>query len=1163
MPKLKKVIFWFSAIVLGSVFVFGAGRYANAFDLQSGNLFKEVVNNFLETQSAAVSNDLRSRYIDGGGSPSLFADLASPPPPSGSRISSQLLASLRVGLASIFDTINSVTNSIVSGQKDSLSTIGDWVSGVFTSKESPATNTVSPIGPISPIANPEPRPSVLDSVTTVVNSLAADRINSFSAIGNWVESVVSQVAPAAAPSLPSTPSISSAPSDVVPPAVTVSVPSSPSFPSAPSVPSVKPATTASLIQSVSSVVSKVELSAAANLQLAALTKQIEDLKTANAQRFNNVQQDMAYLSQITSLAPRASVPLTVLNPTFSGTATGLGDDDIPNDITVSSSNAISSTFTTGTSTFSGGVLLATTAGNVGIGTDTPASHKVGIAGPILVGGGSTSTFESNMEIWGNLQLGQGTLVLTQTDMRAGNGFTMTTQSAEQNIVLQSAGRVGVSSSTPWGVLSVEHNGADDDMPVLAVGDSGTSSPAIVVEGGYEHVGFGTSSPYGQVSIEITGDPNNAANESLPAFVISSRGTSTPAFYVRGDNGNVGIGTTTPTNAFEVNGSALIGSNLTIEGGLVTSGSLTPPVGVGTDTPVVHLEVAGGGLFKGNLWTAATSTASAFVATSTLSVGTTSPSTNSQLSVVGNTYIDGGLGIGQATTSSGGLFVKGSADIYDGLIVRSGGTDPSLFVKGRKVGIGTVAPAADLEVKSGTGEHVNVRLSTGSSDGSATLTIARGGTSAYTSLLTFDTTASVGLVAGNTGALFIGNSGLTTKILTVNTSTNNVGIARTNPSTALEVVGTTTVSSGINILGSQLYVGNGKVATSSIYGQYGNLGFASTTPFGQVSIEADEDVVGSSTPIFVVGDQGTSTPSIYVEGGYGRGGLGTSSPYGQVSIEITGDPNNDANEGLPAFVVSARGTSTPAFFISNSNGNVGVATASPGTALDVSGVLNVSSGINTQGRIGIPAGSASAPSLFFSGDSDTGLYDTGPGYPVLSTDGVGRAAAVNNGFHVRSDGSFGWAPSTIGSGVDTYLYRDAANTLALRNSTNAQEYRLYNTFTDASNLEYLSFRGNSTDKNFVIEPVAKGTGNQRNLALLGGAVGIGTTSPYGLFSIEATSTGFEVGSSTPIFVVSDSGTSSPFIYVSGINGNVGIATDNPWVSLQVGDIGASTGNTPGS
>jgi hypothetical protein len=33
-----------------------------------------------------------------------------------------------------------------------------------------------------------------------------------------------------------------------------------------------------------------------------------------------------------------------------------------------------------------------------------------------------------------------------------------------------------------------------------------------------------------------------------------------------------------------------------------------------------------------------------------------------------------------------------------------------------------------------------------------------------------------------------------------------------------------------------------------------------------------------------------------------------------------------------------------------------------------------------------------------------------------------------------------------------LFRDAANTLALRNGTNAQTFRVYNTFTDASNYE---------------------------------------------------------------------------------------------------------------
>src|SRR5882672_10454126 len=36
--------------------------------------------------------------------------------------------------------------------------------------------------------------------------------------------------------------------------------------------------------------------------------------------------------------------------------------------------------------------------------------------------------------------------------------------------------------------------------------------------------------------------------------------------------------------------------------------------------------------------------------------------------------------------------------------------------------------------------------------------------------------------------------------------------------------------------------------------------------------------------------------------------------------------------------------------------------------------------------------------------------------------------------------------------DTYLTRDAANTLAQRNGVNAQTFRIYNTFTDASNYE---------------------------------------------------------------------------------------------------------------
>jgi len=48
--------------------------------------------------------------------------------------------------------------------------------------------------------------------------------------------------------------------------------------------------------------------------------------------------------------------------------------------------------------------------------------------------------------------------------------------------------------------------------------------------------------------------------------------------------------------------------------------------------------------------------------------------------------------------------------------------------------------------------------------------------------------------------------------------------------------------------------------------------------------------------------------------------------------------------------------------------------------------------------------------------------------------------------------FGWSVDPRLNTGDLTLYRDAASTLAQRNSTNSQTFRLYNTYTDASNYE---------------------------------------------------------------------------------------------------------------
>lgn len=64
--------------------------------------------------------------------------------------------------------------------------------------------------------------------------------------------------------------------------------------------------------------------------------------------------------------------------------------------------------------------------------------------------------------------------------------------------------------------------------------------------------------------------------------------------------------------------------------------------------------------------------------------------------------------------------------------------------------------------------------------------------------------------------------------------------------------------------------------------------------------------------------------------------------------------------------------------------------------------------------------------------------------------ISMAGTIIAANHIRS--SSDTATITIGSGNDMVINRDAANVLALRNSTAAQNVRVYNTYTDASNYE---------------------------------------------------------------------------------------------------------------
>jgi hypothetical protein len=86
----------------------------------------------------------------------------------------------------------------------------------------------------------------------------------------------------------------------------------------------------------------------------------------------------------------------------------------------------------------------------------------------------------------------------------------------------------------------------------------------------------------------------------------------------------------------------------------------------------------------------------------------------------------------------------------------------------------------------------------------------------------------------------------------------------------------------------------------------------------------------------------------------------------------------------------------------------------------------------------------------------------------------RSTATNAG--IRSDAAFAWYDGTniASSGsFDLRLFRDAANTLAQRNSTNAQAFRCYGTFTDASNYVRAALSSSSTAVTLAAETAGTG------------------------------------------------------------------------------------------
>ena len=146
-----------------------------------------------------------------------------------------------------------------------------------------------------------------------------------------------------------------------------------------------------------------------------------------------------------------------------------------------------------------------------------------------------------------------------------------------------------------------------------------------------------------------------------------------------------------------------------------------------------------------------------------------------------------------------------------------------------------------------------------------------------------------------------------------------------------------------------------------------------------------------------------------------------------------------------------------------------------------------------GPLLLPDGTAAAPAASFASQTTMGLYKAAANQLGISNVGAGSGIVIGggspNGLYVYN--------GVLGL-TDTYLVREAANTLALRNGVSAQQMNIYDSYTDAGNYRRIGIYS-AAGTQYIQTQSAGGTasgylvlGSQNNLYFQAGVGGTPTT-----------------------------------------------------------------------
>ncbi len=678
--------------------------------------------------------------------------------------------------------------------------------------------------------------------------------------------------------------------------------------------------------------------------------------------------------------------------------------------------------------------------------------------------------------------------------------------------VNSAGNVGIATTTPFEKLTINGNGYF----------TGTITASNFINSG------NSTTTGGSIASYFTATSPTATSTFAGGFTAAGASGLTVQ-----QGGNVGIGTTSPSQKLEVLG------NIYANNGSLYAGTISTGTSVSYGIQYVN---------RTNLFTDLLIHNQA--AQMTLYAN---PQSGSQTGVTGLAY----------PGNSSGIFTPNA------LVFGAGSSERLRILSNGNVGIGTTTPAENLTIQSGT---PTLNLTDGSFQGY--IKAQGGGTYSYLSLYSQSAgkvtiygnpqgsnytapngttiyATSSGIIGGGYsgvgGTPFYVGAASDLRFLTNAGSermridaTGNVGIGTSTPGYRLDVVGGGAKFSGANIGNeSQVLIAgtNGSFNAGLLFGS------TNTSDLGQLKY-----TIGNGDLNYAYASNGSTFSNLFTVKGAGNIGIGTSTPASKLSIL-----------GNTSIGATYSGIAAP----SNGlivEGNVGIGTNAPTTPFQVgnsgstqfqvaaSGASVYVGPINGNYNLNLTSNTIQS--------SNSGTYNTNLNLQPLGSGNVNIGSASGNVILLPSgSGNVGIGTSTPGSKLDIWGNLNVA--------TGTTPALFVNTATGNVGIG-LSNPSTLVEANGVIRSDRIGAPSQYT-EIDGGNV----TGPYlngvganKLFNISGLDTGATAGVSTGIAFRTNT-TASPIerMRIDGLTGNVGIGTTTPGLPLSVVGSALFSGSGP--